>query len=208
MSAPKRNATSGPPTVATDKVDQLVELVVAEVLQTRSISLARPDDSISEPPVLRRVDGSSVYTVAGSELYTSARILAAEQRLVRTAGRTDGRVLDGDTVELALLESAANGDSLDAGQAALVRAMCTSGARLQLAIAPAGAGKTTAMRTLVRAWSDSGGQVIGLAPSAAAAAQLRDATGAPAETLAKLTWSIDRKDAARVGRAHRPSPRW
>ena len=144
--------------------------------------------------MLRRVDGSSVYTIAGSELYTSARILAAEQRLVRTAGRTDGRVLDGDTVELALLESAANGNALDAGQTALVRAMCNSGARLQLAIAPAGAGKTTAMRTLVRAWSDSGGQIIGLAPSAAAATQLRDATGAPAETLAKLTWSIDRKE--------------
>ncbi|HWJ53924.1 MAG TPA: AAA family ATPase, partial [Propionibacteriaceae bacterium] len=72
--------------------------------------------------------------------------------------------------------------------------MCTSGARLQLAIAPAGAGKTTAMRTLAQAWGDSGGQVIGLAPSAAAAAQLRDATGAPAETLAKLTWSIHNAD--------------
>src|SRR5215208_1765042 len=66
--------------ITIDKVDQLVELVVAEVLQTGSISLARPDDSISEPSVLRRVDGSSVYTIAGSELYTSARILAAEQR--------------------------------------------------------------------------------------------------------------------------------
>ena len=72
--------------------------------------------------------------------------------------------------------------------------MCSSGARLQLAIAPAGAGKTTAMRTLVRAWSDSGGQVVGLAPSAAAAAQLRDHTGAPVETLAKLTWSIYHND--------------
>jgi ATP-dependent exoDNAse (exonuclease V) alpha subunit len=46
------------------------------------------------------------------------------------------------------------------------------------------------MSTLVQAWIDGGGQVIGLAPSAAAAAQIRDATGAPAETLAKLTWSI------------------
>ena len=97
-------------------------------------------------------------------------------------------------MDLALLEAAANGKALDAGQAALVRVMCTSGARLQLAIAPAGAGKTTAMATLARAWSDDGGQVLGLAPSAAAAAQLRDATGAPAETLAKLTWSIDHGD--------------
>src|SRR5215207_7717780 len=191
--------------IDTDKVDQLVELLVTEVLQTRSISLSRPDDGISEPASLRRADGSSVYTVAGSELFTSARILAAEQRLVAAAGRTDGRVLDAGTVELALLESAANGVSLDAGQAQLVRSMSTSGARLQLAIAPAGAGKTTAMHTLARAWRDSGSHMIGLAPSAAAAAQLRDATGAPAETLAKLTWSIHHNDlpdwAERIGRS-------
>src|SRR5829696_1264567 len=190
--------------VPTDKIDQLVELLVTEVLQTRSISLARPEDGIRELAVLRRADGSSVYTVAGSELFTSNRILAAEQRLVAAAGRTDGRVVDAATVELALLESAANGKALDAGQAALVRSMCSSGARLQLAIAPAGAGKTTAMRTLVRAWSDSGGEVIGLAPSAAAAAQLRDHTGAPADTAAKLTWSIHHGDlpdwAERIGR--------
>jgi conjugative relaxase-like TrwC/TraI family protein len=191
--------------VPTDTVDQLVELLVAEVLQNQSVTLTRPYDGITEPMTLRRTDGSSVYTVAGSDLFTSTRILAAEQRLVAAASRTDGRILDAGTVELALLESAANGNALDAGQAAVVRSMCTSGARLQLAIAPAGAGKTTAMRTLVRAWSDSGGQVIGLAPSAAAAAQLRDHSGAPAETLAKLTWSIHHGDlpewAERIGRS-------
>jgi ABC-type multidrug transport system ATPase subunit len=42
--------------------------------------------------------------------------------------------------------------------------MCTSGTRLQLAIAPAGAGKTTAMRTLARALGDSSGQVVGAGP--------------------------------------------
>jgi conjugative relaxase-like TrwC/TraI family protein len=191
--------------IDTDKVDQLVDLLVTEVLQSRSISLTRPDDGISEPTALRRADGSSVYTAAGSELFTSNRILSAEQRLVAAAARTDGRVVDASTVELALLEAAANGNALDAGQAALVRDVCTSGARLQLAIAPAGAGKTTAMSTLTRAWTDSGGQVLGLAPSAAAAAQLRDATSARADTLAKLTWSIDHDDlpdwADRIGRS-------
>jgi hypothetical protein len=98
--------------IDTDKVDQLVELLVAEVLQIRSISLTRPDDGISEPALLRRADSSSVYTVAGSELFTSNRILAAEQRLVAAAGRSDGRVVDAGTIELALLESAANGDCL------------------------------------------------------------------------------------------------
>ena len=92
MSGLKHNARSGPHEVPTDKVEQLVELLVAEVLQTRSVALTRTDDGISEPAALRRADGSSVYTVAGSELFTSARILAAEQRLVAAAGRTDGRV--------------------------------------------------------------------------------------------------------------------
>ncbi|MFL6046125.1 MAG: ATP-dependent RecD-like DNA helicase, partial [Propionibacteriaceae bacterium] len=115
----------------------------------------------------------------------------AEQRLVTVAGIRDGTVLDRNVVDLAMLEMAANGAGLDVGQASLVRQMCTSGARLQLAIAPAGAGKTTAMRALTLAWTENGGQVIGLAPSAAAAGVLGEQTGIRADTLAKLTWSID-----------------
>ncbi len=98
--------------------------------------------------------------------------------------------VESTAVDLAVLEMAANGTALDAGQAALVRQMCTSGARLQLAIAPAGAGKTTAMRALTLAWTEDGGQVLGLAPSAAAAAVLAEHTGIRADTLAKLTWSL------------------
>jgi hypothetical protein len=93
-------------------------------------------------------------------------------------------VVDELAVDLALLEMAANSTALDAGQASLVRQMCTSGARLQLAIAPAGAGKTTAMRALTLAWTQDGGQVIGLAPSAAAAAVLGEQTHIRADTLA------------------------
>jgi hypothetical protein len=77
-----------------------------------------------------------------------------------------------------------------AEQTAVVRQMCTSGARVQLAIAPAGAGKTTAMRALALAWTQDGGQVLGLAPSAAATAVLAEQTGIHADTLAKLTWSV------------------
>ena len=168
------------------------------------VALAAPADGIEEPEALRRVDGSSVYTVAGADLYTSQRILDAEQRLVIAAGRRDGSVVDESAVDLALLEMAANGTALDAGQASLVRQMCTSGARLQLAIAPAGAGKTTAMRALTLAWTQDGGQVLGLAPSAAAAAVLGEQTGIRADTLAKLTWSLRPWRAARLGGRGRP----
>jgi hypothetical protein len=189
--------------VPAEHANPLVDLLVDEVLQHRSVALAAPPDGIAEPDALRRVDGSSVYTIAGADLYTSRRILDAEQRLVATAGRRDGPVVDESAVDLALLQLAANTTVLDPGQAWLVRQMCTSGARLQLAIAPAGAGKTTAMRALTLAWTQDGGQVLGLTPSAAAAAVFGEQTGIRADTLAKLTWSLRHGDlpdwAAAVG---------
>jgi len=51
--------------------------------------------------------------------------------------------------------------------------------------APAGAGKTSTLRAASRAWQDAGYRVVGLAPSARAAAELATATGGPADTLAK-----------------------
>jgi hypothetical protein len=183
----------------------LVDLLVDEVLDRRSVALVAATDNIREPDVLRRVDGSSVYTVAGSALYTSQRILDAEQHLLTTAGQRGGASVDPTVVDLALLEMAANGTALDAGQASLVRQMCSSGARVQLAIAPAGAGKTTAMRALSLAWTQDGGHLLGLAPSAAAAAVLAEQTGIRTDTLAKLIWSLQHGDlpdwAAAVGRS-------
>jgi conjugative relaxase-like TrwC/TraI family protein len=178
----------------TEHAAALVDLLVDEVLDHRSVALAAPHDAIEEPEELRRDDGSSVYTVAGADLYTSQRILDAEARLVAAAGQRGGASVEESAVDLAMLAMAANGTALDSGQAALVRQMCTSGARLQLAIAPAGAGKTTAMRALTLAWTEDGAQVLGLAPSAAAAAVLAEQTGIRTDTLAKLTWSLDHGD--------------
>ena len=181
-----------------DAVDRVVAAALAAPL---SQALASPTQSgtdplLDEPPPLRRSDGSSVYRTAGGDLFTSAAVLAAEEALLDLAGRGDGRVTPAAVVELALLEAAANGRPLNGAQAHLVRAMATSGARVQLALAPAGTGKTTALRVLARAWYDSGGTVLGLAPSAAAAAVLRaELDGAPTDTLAKLLWSIDQLNA-------------
>jgi hypothetical protein len=65
--------------------------------------------------------------------------------------------------------------------------------------------ETTAVRALTLAWTQDGGQVIGLAPSAAAAAVLAEQTAIHTDTLAKLTWSLDHGDlpdwAAAIGRS-------
>jgi hypothetical protein len=119
----------------------VASMLVDHVLTGRSVSLARPSDGIEEPVELRKVDGTSTYAKAHTELFTTTRVLAAEQRLVDAAGVTGGRAVAAETVDLALLESTANGVTLNPGQTTLVREMATSGARVQLAIAPAGSGR-------------------------------------------------------------------
>ena len=189
--------------VPAEHASALVDLLVDEVLDRRSVALAAPHDGIEEPEVLRRVDGSSVYTVAGADLYTSQRILDAE-RPSRRHGRTPRR-------RSRRPDGGGSGLARDGGERHRTR--CWAGVtgppdvhlrgRLQLAIAPAGAGKTTAMRALTLAWTQDGGQVLGLAPSAAAAAVLGEQTGIRTDTLAKLTWSLQHGDlpdwAARIG---------
>ncbi|MGC3954350.1 MAG: AAA family ATPase [Propionicimonas sp.] len=162
----------------------------------RSVCLTPPRDGIEEPAGLRRSDGASVYRRVDADWYTSQRILGAEQRIVASAGRGGGRTASIDSVQIALLTELANGTELNAGQINLITGMATSGRRVQLAVAAAGTGKTTAMRGLSNAWLDSGGSVLALAPTAAAATQLgRELpAGVHADTLHKLAHEVDRPD--------------
>lgn len=176
--------------LAPQQVDRLVQQLVDETLGRHSVPVTREHDPVAEPAQLTRASGESVYRVHGAVHYTSLSILAAEERLVTAGGSRQGWHVDPKHVDLALLESTANGVTLNSGQAHLVRQMATTRSQLQLAIAPAGAGKTTAMRALSNAWTSGGGTVLGLAPSAAAAAVLGDQIEVPTDTLAKLVWAL------------------
>lgn len=175
------------------RAEQVVDLLTAQVLApAMSVPIATTRSMPVEPDLLLRPDGTPVYEQPDGTRYTSHRVLWAERRLVDTAARQGGRAADHNSVTLALLQSMANREPLNPDQQTLVREMATSGKRLQLAIAPAGTGKTTAMRALATAWTNSGGNVVGLAPSAAAAEQLRTqlGDGTVADNLAKLVWAI------------------
>ncbi|MDQ6849694.1 MAG: relaxase domain-containing protein [Actinomycetota bacterium] len=173
--------------------DFLVQAVIDGALSPANSVLLSVPSGIDEPPELRRADGSSVYEVAGSRRYTSVAILEAERCILGEAACQDFRVVESDAVDLALLEAVANGVRLGPDQAEMVRQLATSGARVQLALAPAGSGKTVTLRTLADAWAAAGNTVIGLAPTAAAARVLRDELGNSADatdTLAKLVHAL------------------
>ena len=167
---------------------QVAQRIIDAALGAHSIALTSlADTEMNEPDVLRRRDGASVYTRHDTTVYTSAEILAAERRILHAARQFGGHVVDDDSLGLALLEAhAQHGVELNDGQQTLLREMATSGARMQFAIAPAGTGKTTSMGPLTAAWVNSGGNVIGLAPSASAAEVLAADLGAPTDTIDKL----------------------
>ena len=171
--------------VPSDQVGEIVEHLVNTV--TGSLINLTPDlDPVIDPQTLRRSDGVSVFRHTGADHYTSQRMLDAEQRVVDAACRSCATAIDRLDVELALLKAELNGVSLNPGQHELVVALVSDPRQAALALAPAGSGKTTAMSAFASVCGDLGYTTIGLAPSAAAAAVLNDATGMPTETLAKL----------------------
>ncbi|QFS91929.1 ATP-dependent RecD-like DNA helicase [Mycobacterium sp. THAF192] len=182
-------------------VERLTDTALSEAF---SVPHARVEDGeLGEPVALRRRDGSSVYSRHGVATYTSRDVLAAEERILAAVARRDGRMATASEVDLALSDSAARGKPLNLGQAALVEQMATSGRRVALALAPAGAGKTTAMAALAHAWRSSGGHVLGLAPTAAAAIVLGEDLGATTDTLDKYVHCADPDNAATFG-----TPQW
>ncbi|MGY5210092.1 MobF family relaxase [Nocardia gipuzkoensis] len=189
-------------------LDEIAERIVDAAL-SEPISIPRGvHEVIAAPGVLARRDGTSVYVTAGSTLYTSPEVLAAEQRLIEASTQYGGHAISAAAVEVAEVEYAANnrGKRLNPGQRALVRAFATSGARLQVAIAPAGTGKTTAMQVLVRAWRAEGGSVIGIAPTSAAAAVLEEEASVSAVTIDLLVTMAADLDSGVLD--ERDAPEW
>ncbi|TFD24831.1 hypothetical protein E3T32_04510 [Cryobacterium sp. TMT2-23] len=164
-----------------------VELITRRALETDSIAVTPPAPHGSFEPLTRR-DGSSIYEHKGRMLFTSTGLLAAEDTLL-AAGRT--RTIAPITVAEFDRTAARHTGPLDAGQRAPAREFTTSGTLLVVATGPAGAGKTTALALAARATEQAGGRLIGLAPSATAAAVFRDAVEVPAATIHSFVRAYD-----------------
>lgn len=173
------------PFPTTDR-DQLVEqIVTAATAPSRSIRIQAPR-TMAEPPELQRADGESVFVEHAAERFTTAEILHAEDRIVTAARDRRSAKTEVDHVRGSVRRSAAAGRELNPGQQRMVAAFCLSGRLVQLGLAPAGAGKTTALRAVTDAWRSARHEVLALAPSAAAADVLSVELGVPADTVAKF----------------------
>jgi conjugative relaxase-like TrwC/TraI family protein len=173
------------------------EAVVGMVVDTAEHASLRltPPELASSPAVFRRADESSRFRPTGSTVYSSVEVMAAEDRLLE---RT--RILTSPTVPIQAIEKIARrpdrgGRVLGDDQVAALARIAISGRAVDVLVGPAGAGKTTAMRTLRTAWEREHGRgsVVGLAPSAVAAKVLADDLGIRTENTAK--WWQDHQQA-------------
>ncbi|MDR1426472.1 MAG: AAA family ATPase, partial [Bifidobacteriaceae bacterium] len=154
--------------------------------------LALTPESGVTPVALQRADGSSRLRPVGSTAFTSQHLWEAEERLLNLARDTNAPAVDPQIVRAAIDHAGQDGVRASTDQVQAVEAIAASGYAIDLLIGPAGAGKTTTMAILRHAWEHAHGtrNVVGLAPSAAAAHVLGEELGICTENTAK--WLADR----------------
>ncbi|MCK1800829.1 MobF family relaxase [Micrococcus luteus] len=177
---------------STEDREAVVGMVV-DAAEAASLRLT-PPELASSPAEFRRSDGTSVFRPKHSALFSSEALLAAEDRLLERARTTTAPTVPLTTVERITKRPDSKGRMLGDDQAAALTKIALSGRMVDVLVGPAGAGKTTAMSALRRAWEREHGRgsVVGLAPSAVAAQVLADDLSIQTENTAKWLDTHDR----------------
>ena len=185
LTAEAARQTMGYRFASTRDREAIVGLVV-DAAEAVSLRLT-PPELASSPAVFRRSDESSVFRPKNSTVFSSGELLDAEGRLLLLARETTAPTVALTMVERIVRKPDREGRMLAADQASALIAIAVSGRVIDLLVGPAGAGKTTAMSALRRAWEKKYGQgsVVGLAPSSSAAQVLADDLGIATENTAK-----------------------
>ncbi|MFT8396637.1 MobF family relaxase [Propionibacterium sp.] len=160
--------------------------MVVDAAEQASLRLTPPELAVS-PAQFRRPDGSSRFRPYASTVFSSEHLIQAEDRLLNRAENTMAHTVPLETIEAVTGKPDRESRLLGEDQAAALTAIALSGRVVDVLVGPAGAGKTTAMNALRRAWETEHGKgsVVGLAPSAVAAQVLSDDLGIGTENTAK-----------------------
>ncbi|MGD9525165.1 MAG: MobF family relaxase [Pseudonocardia sp.] len=176
-------------------------------LADEAIGLATPLDAARPaedalPAELRLADGSSAYQAPGGRLYATPDHVRTERLLVAATRDGGAATVAAPAVDAFLAGMRESGVELGVDQAAAVRGILTSGARVESLVGPAGTGKSFVVGALAHAWSthpdpESGAErrVFGLATSQIAT-EVLTAEGLTARNVARWLATQDRLTAA------------
>ena len=181
-----------------DELNTVRDRIITAALD-KAVALT-PAEPLNLPKHLIRADGKAVDRRLGSEKYTTRSILAAEDNAVQAITEPVAVFASNALVDKALQQhSDAKGWSLNTGQAELARHLLNAGTLAATGVGPAGTGKTTSMQIVTTVWQRMGRNVIGLAPSAAAAEVLGEEISIDATTIDQLTFTWSGRNPWRRG---------
>ncbi|MEU7843966.1 MobF family relaxase [Micromonospora sp. NPDC049114] len=159
-----------------DEVTRLAEKLADQALADDSLVVQVTGRQVTAdvPDELKLANGRSSYASPAGARYATRDHVVAEQALRRAAVQRGAHALPVPAVE-DWLECDPVGQMLGPDQAAAVKGLLTSGARLSVLSAPAGTGKSFTVGAVAKALSDlDGGRVFGLATSQIATEVLAD----------------------------------
>jgi conjugative relaxase-like TrwC/TraI family protein len=187
---------------ASDREILVSRVVDAAVGHAVGLTPDRMGAPVGEDPYLVN-RGSSVFDSPGTAAYTTKETIEAEEYLISRT-REKGSAVTATAVGEGLDRSrTSGGHRLGADQSRAAGTVLSNGRALDAIVGPAGTGKTTTMRAVRELWEDTYGlgSVVGLAPSAVAAAVLGEEIGATTENVAK--WLYESAGEGAVRRLHR-----
>jgi len=193
--------------------DSLVDEVVARSLDTASVRIT-PDQVHGDFRALSVGTGQISFEHRTDTLHKSTKILEDENLLLRAGTKTVIPAASMEDFQAAVedyVRAVTEGEKshpLDSGQIELARQFATSSKLLAVGIGAAGTGKSSAMGLVRAAVTHAGSRVIGLAPSAVAAANLGEQLGVPAATTDKFLISNNTQgqDPTGSGQIQTPGP--
>ncbi|MBP2527340.1 MobF family relaxase [Rhodococcus sp. PvP104] len=165
------------------------QAVMNHAMNTLVVPLTPPEPLLL-PSALMTARGAGIDRHANSAKYTTDAVLGAETAVLNAA-RTPVAVLAAEAAVDDVLadHEKTEGWSLNPGQQALAKHLVGVGTLVAAGVGPAGTGKTASMKIVAKTWQSTGRNVIGLAPSAAAASVLSEDIDSPAHTIDLLTFT-------------------
>ena len=168
---------------------QAYEHIVATALDEQSVCLT-PPETLALPDALVTETGVGIDRKNNAEIYTTSGQLDRERHILNAASNPSPVFVASATVDAAVEGfSERRGFSLNEESVAMVEHLVNAGTQVAVAVGPAGTGKTTRMEVVADIWQSEGHQVVGLAPSAAAASILSEDLGTTARTIDSLTYA-------------------
>jgi conjugative relaxase-like TrwC/TraI family protein len=139
----------------TDVARLLDSLAEQALRHAQPLDAARPGED-QLPAELRLANGASAYQAPGARLYATPGHVRTERALLAASTAGGATALPPEQARAFLAKLAGAGIELGVDQAAAVRGVLTSGARVETLVGPAGTGKSFVVGAIARAWTDAG----------------------------------------------------